>query len=329
MAEQLTKTNYKQEVAKAIGDTTIADSIINSMVKLAGQEAISFPKGYDFGSNLKLAYLNISQNGYLQKSTVSSVGEALVEMSLQGLEIVKKQCYFFPYGNKLTMFRSYFGDVAALEKTGLVKIGETKAVVVYEGDEIEVEVDNDEEVLKSFKANTNVFERHNKKIIGAYATTTLINGNKKYVFMSKEEIDKAWAKSKDPTRNVQKDFPQEMSKRTVLRRLSKYITNFSSSIESLTPEQRNALYSYIRTTEEQYDSLKQDSTQRSSFNIPTIEVEEEKETQPIKTIDLTQKEEQPQEQLKEQEQEPLEERQEPVEDNEEMEMPFDFGDVGE
>lgn len=279
----------KQEIAKAIGNQTIADSIINSMAKLAGQGAVSFPKGYNYGNNLKLAYLQLSQSGSLAKVTTASVGEALVEMVVQGLDIAKKQCYFIPYGNKLTMIRSYFGDVSALENTGLVVVGSTKAVVVYEGDEIEVAIENDEEVLKSFKADPNVFARHNKKIIGAYAVTTLINNEKKYVFMSKEEIDKSWAKSKDPTRNVQKDFAQEMAKRTVLRRLTKYIGNFSNSLDSLTEQQTNTLYSYIRTTEEQYDDNKNNnnsSNQRSTINIPTIETDEGIDSDEV--IDLTQ-----------------------------------------
>ena len=252
MANEVKPLNHKQEVASAISDTTIADSILNNFSKLVGQEAIVCPIGYNYGNNLKLAYLRISQNGILQKVTAASVGEALVDMVLQGLDISKDQCYFIPYGTKLGLFRSYFGDISALESTGLVQPNTTKAIVVYEGDRIETEIVDDEEVLSVFEPIKNPFLRHNKAIVGAYAVTTLISGKKRYCFMSKEEIDKSWSKSKDPSRNTQKDFPQEMSKRTVIRRLGKVITKASKSMDGLTEQQRLAIFAYNKNTENQY-----------------------------------------------------------------------------
>jgi recombination protein RecT len=265
----LTKSQ-KLEVSNAISNNTIADTILNSMDKLVKQDALVIPKGYNMGNNLKLAYLSIIQNSNLTGATNASIGETLVEMVLQALDITKKQCYFVKFGNKCTLMRSYFGDVAVLERTGLVQVNTTKAVVVYDGDTLEVAVEDDDEVLKSFKANPNVFERHNKKIIGAYAVTTLSNGKKKYVFMSKEEIDKSWSKSKDPSRNVQKDFPQEMAKRTVIRRLTKYIFNFSANDVDLNAEQRQVIDSYNRSTNNEYIDISksEDSNTRSNTSIP-------------------------------------------------------------
>ena len=61
------------------------------------------------------------QNSVIGKATPQSIGEALSEATLQGLEVDKKQCYFIVYGNKLSMFRSYYGDIAVAKRTGLVK----------------------------------------------------------------------------------------------------------------------------------------------------------------------------------------------------------------
>ena len=256
MAEEstaLTAKQQKQEIANAIGNGTIADSILNSFNKLATQGQLVFPKGYSVGNQLKLMYTSLSQNGALAKASSVSIGEALTEAVVQGLEIDKRQCYFIVYDRKMTMFRSYHGDVAVAKRTGLVK--DVRARVIYEGDEYEIDTDElGEEIIVNHRTR---LENHDKAIIGAYAWAVCLDGSKRFCIMTKNEIDKSWSKSKDPNRTSQKDFPQEMAKRSVIRRLVKTIFNTSST--ELSEEQQAIISSYNRTTEDEYDNSKGDS----------------------------------------------------------------------
>lgn len=241
-------TVNKQEIAAAIGNSTIADSILRSFNTLATQGQLVFPKGYAVGNQLKLMYTSLCQNGSISKVTPISVGESLTEAVVQGLEIDKRQLYFIPRGNKLTMFRSYFGDVAVAKRTGLVV--DMRARVLYEGDTYDIDTDEyGEEIVVNHKTR---LENHDNPIIGGYSWAVLPNGSKIFCIMTKKEIDTAWSKSSDPTRNTQKDYPQEMTKRTVIRRLAKRIFNTSST--ELTDEQKAIIASFNRTTEQEYDN---------------------------------------------------------------------------
>lgn len=235
----------KAEVAAAIGDSTIADSILKNFALLVGQEQLKFPQNYALGNQLKLAYLTISQNSAFRGVTPNSVGQALSHMALQGLEIDKNQCYFIKYGNELKMFRSYFGDVAVAYRTGLVK--DIKAVVVYQDDEFETGIVNDEEVVIK---HTTKFVNRDKPIVGAYAVATLPDGSKRYTVMTKKEIEANWKKSTNPNNSVQKEFPQEMAKRTVIRRAVKMLFNSANTEDNYISA---VVGSYNTTTEDEYE----------------------------------------------------------------------------
>ncbi|MCK9236395.1 MAG: recombinase RecT [Bacteroidales bacterium] len=234
----------KKEVATAINDRTIADSILQNFDLLVTQGQLKFPQNYNLGNQLKLAYLVITQESKLRGATSTSVGQALTHMVLQGLEIDKNQCYFIKYGNELKMFRSYFGDVAVALRTRLVK--DIKAVVIYDGDEFETNIINDEEVVIK---HTTSFKNRDNPIVGAYAVAILPGGDKRYTVMTKKEIDANWSKSTNPDKKVQKEFPQEMSKRTVIRRAVKMLFNSANTEDNYVSA---VIGSFNKTTEDEY-----------------------------------------------------------------------------
>ena len=240
--------NMKKEIALAIGNSTIADSILNSFNKLATQGQLVFPKGYNLGNQLKLMYTSLSQNGAIAKATPISIGEALTEAVIQGLEVDKKQCYFICYDKKMQMFRSYYGDVAVAKRTGLVK--DIRARVIYDGDTYEIDTNEfGEEIIINHKTT---LENHDKDIKGAYAWADCTDGTRRYCIMTWKEIQANWSKSRNTSGSVQKDFPQEMAKRTVIRRLVKMI--FNTAPTDLSVESAAVIGSYNRTTDEEYDN---------------------------------------------------------------------------
>ena len=119
------ETEKKQEIVKketGALKNTFADSVMNSIAKFTKEKRLVLPTNYSAENALKIAWLKIlettDRNGKkaLEVCTPESVGNALLEMSIMGLNPAKNQCYFIVYGNKLTLFPSYFGKITALKR---------------------------------------------------------------------------------------------------------------------------------------------------------------------------------------------------------------------
>lgn len=262
-----------------------ADIVINQFADLVEKGQLFFPDNYNYVNAVKYAALVITQTKGLQDCTKASVVQALSDMALQGLDVQRKQGYFIKYGNELKFFRSYFGDVAAAMQTKLIK--DIKAVVIYDGDEFETGIENDEEVVLHHKTS---FKNRDNEIIGAYAVAILPEGAKRYCVMTKKEIDKNWAKSTNKDNQVQKDFPQEMAKRTVIRRLVKLLFNSANTSENFTD---SLVAAFNRTTENEYEQpevIAPKKGVRTNIAVPNIIDEEEQpneEETPIETEEAT------------------------------------------
>lgn len=235
----------KQQNNGVVANVKPADYVIKKFGDLIENGQLEFPKNYNYVSAVKYAALVISQTKSLCDCTKSSIAQALSDMALQGLDVSRKHGYFIKYGNELKFFRSYFGDVAAIMQSGFVK--DIKALVVYEGDTFETGIVNDEEVVLVHQTS---FANKNNPIIGAYAVAILTGGVKRYCIMTKKEIDKSWAKSTNANNNsTQRDFPQEMAKRTVIRRLVKMLFNSSNTSSNFADSLVGA---FNRTTENEF-----------------------------------------------------------------------------
>lgn len=240
----------KQEIKHALQvmEKDISDQVFNRLHELEATGQLTFPPNYAVGNALKSAYLILQETKdkdgrpVLETCTKTSIANSLLDMVIQGLNPVKKQCYFIPFGGKLQLFRSYFGDQTVV-KNAIPGVENIFATVIYEGDEVEIDINEDgEQYVKSHKTK---LENRDKPIKGAYATI-VINGKKYQEIMSWPEIQKAWSKAK--TKNVQNEFPQEMAKRTVIRRLCKRFLNTSDDANMFVVE------SYNRTTSDEYDN---------------------------------------------------------------------------
>ena len=257
----------KQNNNGAVANVKPADIVINQFGDLIAKGQLEFPKNYNYVSAVKYAALVISQTKSLCDCTKSSIAQALSDMALQGLDVSRKHGYFIKFGNELKFFRSYFGDVAAIMQSGFVK--DIKALVVYEGDTFETGIVNDEEVVLCHQTS---FANKNNPIIGAYAVAILTGGIKRYCIMTKKEIDKSWAKSTNAEKNTtQRDFPQEMAKRTVIRRLVKMLFNSSNTSSNFADSLVGA---FNRTTENEFIENNENSqvkrNVKTNIEVPNI-----------------------------------------------------------
>lgn len=226
--EMIKKEANKLPVVKE--EANITDNVLNKIQKFQSNGQIYFPNNYSPENALKSAWLKLQdvkdKNGKLalEVCTRESVANALLNMVIQGLNPMKNQCYFIPYGNQLTLMRSYFGSITVAKQFG--EIEDITAEVIYEGDKVETEIKRGKTLIKT---HTRSFENINKaKIVGAYATILYKGDAEESIIMTMEQIRNSWKKSKlnpDGKDSTHSLYTEDMCKRTVINKICKYYIN--------------------------------------------------------------------------------------------------------
>ncbi|WP_165745883.1 recombinase RecT [Streptococcus dysgalactiae] len=221
-------------------------SNVANRIEAMKSEGLLIAPNYSVSNALSSAYYalkNSNSGNLLEKCTHESIYNALLDMVTQGLSPAKTQCYFIPYGNSVKLNRSYFGTMKVVKQLSEVK--DIYVKVIYEGDDFQAE--NTETGWKFVKHDSN-WKNQDNPIEGAYCIIKKVDGEEVMTIMTKKEIDKSWAQSRNGS--VQKNFPQEMAKRTVINRAAKQFFNTSDD---------NDLFvdAVNRTTENEYDNDRQ------------------------------------------------------------------------
>ena len=223
----------------------------------ATNNLLTVPEGYDLGSEMSLAMMKIAQTmdrqqrNALSVCTKESILTALKNMAINGLSMSRNQCYPIVYGNTLQIQRSYFGTIASLER--MFPEYKITANVIYQGDEYDY-IYNEDTSCYEIKGLKSSLKNKNNPIEGAFGfikdRTTGRSVHSEVMTM--EEISKAWSHAK--TDKVQKEFPQEMAKRTLINRMCKTFVNKNKNVSA---EYLNA---YNAITEAEYDNNKEPET---------------------------------------------------------------------
>lgn len=197
---------------------------------------LCFPKNYSVRNAMQSAYLmlkeaeNKDHRPLLEVCTQESVVQSLMQMATQGLNPIKKQCYFVAYGNKCQLVPSYFGTLAILNRVKNLK-RQPVANVVRQGDVFEYGYDLDTMEMVIRKHET-VLDNLDNPVIAAYAV--IVTDKEKVVeIMSRQQLENAWAQGqawksakKGGYESVtHKNFAEEMAKKTVLNRAAKRLIN--------------------------------------------------------------------------------------------------------
>jgi len=210
----------------------ITEQVLTKVAQFQSAGELKLPTGYSAENALKSAYLTLIETVDSQKVSVlvscskESIANALLDMVVQGLSPLKKQCYFIAYGNKLQMSRSYMGSIAVAKRVG----GVTKvtANIIYNKDEFSYEIDP-ATGLKKILSHKQDFENIDDNAIkGAYATLMLSDGSVFIEIMNIRQIQLAWNQgSMKGNSPAHKNFTGEMAKKTVINRACKLFINTS------------------------------------------------------------------------------------------------------
>lgn len=215
----------------AVQEKNISDTVLSKINQLQDAKALTLPKDYSAENALKSAYLILKETVDREKKPVleicskESIANSLLDMVVQGLSPMKKQCYFIAYGSKLLLQRSYQGSVAIAKRVGLKSI---VANVIYEADTFEYEICPETARKRILKHDQKLENIDLGKIKGAYAIVEMEDGTKELEVMNMVQIKNSWnqgaAKGNSGAHN---NFTDEMCKKTVMSRACKGIIGSS------------------------------------------------------------------------------------------------------
>lgn len=222
------------ELALVKKDTV--DVVAARIRQLLQSGELHLPPNYSAENALKAAWLVLQSTltretkPVLQACTRDSIANALLDMVVQGLNPVKKQGYFIAYGQQLVFQRSYFGDMALVQR--VLPGAEIYYGVVYEGDEFDYTIERGrKQITKHVQRLEHVDP---SKIRAAYCVIEDKDGRLVHTeIMTIDQIKQSWKQSRqyDPSGakpTPHHTFTDQMALRTVIRRACKAVINASS-----------------------------------------------------------------------------------------------------
>lgn len=231
----------KETAGNPAQNKNITEDVLSRVQQFQQLGELHIPENYSPENALKSAYLILAEQVDSQKRPVlqscskESIANSLLNMVVLGLSPMKKQGAFIAYDGKLTWQTEYHGTIALAKRFGGIK--EVTANVIYDGDIFEYNINpktGRKEVVKHEQKFENV---DNNKIKGAYATLITSDGSPFVEIMNINQIRLAWnqgaAKGNSP---AHRNFPEEMSKKTVISRACKLFISTSDD-SSIIPDE--------------------------------------------------------------------------------------------
>ncbi len=161
--------------------------------------------------------------------SADSIALCMIKGAFLGLDFLSGECYAIPYNKEMNFQTDYKGEIKICKKHSIQPIKDIFAKIVREGDLYDEGVEDGKQKL-IFKP----LPFNNGKIIGAFAIVTYMDGSMLYESMSAAEIEgvrQNYSKAKDS--DAWKKSSGEMYRKTVIRRLSKYIEKDFDKVEQL------------------------------------------------------------------------------------------------
>ena len=189
------------------------------------QLALAVPKHLNADRMARIAATEVRKNKALLNTEPTSFLGSVMQAAQLGLEpgSALGQAYLVPYGNQCQLIIGYKGMIDLARRSGQVL--SLNAYAVREGDDFNFQLGLKPDIhhVPSLEA-----DRIKKPITYVYAVATLKGGGYQFEVMSRAEIEAVKAKAK--SNKIWNSYPEEMAKKTVIRRLFKYLP---VSIEAL------------------------------------------------------------------------------------------------
>lgn len=172
---------------------------------------------------IKVALMAMNRQPELLNCTPASLFQALMMAGQLGLEPdgVLGSAYLIPYGTHATLIPGYRGLIDLARRSGQIK--SIEAHLIRKGDKFECAFGLSPELTHSPVFPGDEAYLKNENIIGAYAVAKLVDGGEQFEVMSRAEIDAIRSRSKAAKSGPWVTDFGEMAKKTVIRRIMKYL----------------------------------------------------------------------------------------------------------
>jgi recombination protein RecT len=177
------------------------------------------PGGEDAAKRFKRVVIQaVVRNPDLMKCTPASIVSAVMESATIGIEPTGTLggAYLVPYGNKATLIVGYRGLIELARRSG--EIESIEARVVREGDEFSYEYGTSAHVRHVPK-----LEAGDRALTFVYGVAKLRGGTTQFEVMTREQVEAIRSRSKSGNSGPWKTDYDEMARKTVVRRLVKYL----------------------------------------------------------------------------------------------------------
>lgn len=201
---------------------------------------VDYHDAYTIDTAMQAVAIIFSENKGFQRCTPESKYKAVLSMITQGLNPLKGQCSFAPYGDQLQLLRDYSGSIMVAKREDK-RIAQINAKVVRDGDVFDFEIING---CYAIKRHQPTLQSLNGDIVAAYAVAVGKDGQVIDAdIMTMEDIKKTWKNAQlkykgepvvrqdgtlHPGSNHGK-YPEKMTCKTVVHRLCRSIIKSSSN----------------------------------------------------------------------------------------------------
>lgn len=219
----------ENSVATAKKPRTVVD-LVQSMQK---QFEIALPKHINSERFVRIAITSIRQNPKLAKCSQESLLGALMTSAQLGLEPgILGQAYLIPYGNNVQFQIGYKGMIELLRRSG--QLSDIYACEIHENDDFQITLG----LHRDIKHNIN-FNEDRGEVVGYYAVAVLKDGANSFEFMTKKQVEEHRDKfSKTANTGPWKTDFDEMAKKTVIKKLLKYLPVSVEWLENVSKDEK-------------------------------------------------------------------------------------------
>lgn len=226
-ADQLAAVVTPTTTAPVAKPKTKASNIVQQVLsdQFKKQLALAVPKHLNADRMARIAATEVRKNKALLNTEPTSFLGSVMQAAQLGLEpgSALGQAYLVPYGNQCQLIIGYKGMIDLARRSGQVL--SLNAYAVREGDDFNFQLGLKPDIHHVPRLEA---DRIKKPITYVYAVATLKGGGYQFEVMSRAEVEAVRAKAK--SKNIWNSYFEEMAKKTVIRRLFKYLP---VSIEAL------------------------------------------------------------------------------------------------
>lgn len=182
--------------------------------KFKNEVARVLPKHLNAERFIRIGITATTRTPKLLECTPASFFKCLLDLSALGLEPDGRRAHLIPYGRECTLIIDWKGLAELAMRSGIVSV--LHADVVCENDTF----DYDRGALKAHKVN---YRESRGKVFAVYALCRFKDGNEKCDVMSIEDVKAIQRRSRSGGNGPWVTDFNEMAKKTVFRRLSKWL----------------------------------------------------------------------------------------------------------